>query len=209
MRSCRLGAAQAVAEAAAERARQLGDRPGEALAEVVAAEARLQLGEEEVDELERRCREALPLFEQAGDHVAAGRVWTSLGYGVANLNGRLEEWAHAAEQAIHHWRLAGRDPHGGMSGLPAALLFGPRPADEALRTLDSALTEYPSSSAMLRRAQLLAMLGRFDEAWAVALPTAERMRELNGDDTGDFALGEIAICAGDHEAAVHWFRRYM
>ena len=60
---------------------------------------------------------------------------------------------------------------------------------------------------MLRRAQLLAMLGRFDEAWAVALPTAERMRELNGDDTGDFALGEIAICAGDHEAAVHWFRR--
>ena len=51
------------------------------------------------------------------------------------------------------------------------------------------------------------MLGRFDEAWAVALPTAERLRELNGDDSADFALGEIAICAGDHEAAVHWFRR--
>ena len=51
------------------------------------------------------------------------------------------------------------------------------------------------------------MLGRFDEAWAVALPTAERLRELNGDDSADFALGEIAICAGDQEAAVHWFRR--
>ena len=200
-------AAAAVAEAAAERARQLGDRPGEALAEVVAAEARLNIGEEEVDELERRCREALPLLEQAGDHVGAGRVWISLGFGVANLHGRLEEWAYAAEQAVDHWRLAGREPRGGLSGLPTALLFGPRPADEALRTLDAAIAEYPSHSAVLRRAELLAMLGRFDEAWAVALPTAERLRELNGDDSADFALGEIAICAGDHEAAVYWFRR--
>ena len=201
------GATAAVAEAAAERARQLGDRPGEALAEVVAAEARLNMGDEEVDELERRCREALPLLERAGDHVGAGRVWTSLGFGVANLHGRLEEWTYAAEQAVDQWRLAGREPRGGLSGLPTAILFGPRPADEALRTLDSAIAEYPSHSAVLRRAELLAMLGRFDEAWAVALPTAERLRELNGDDSTDFALGEIAICEGDHETAVYWFRR--
>ena len=52
------------------------------------------------------------------------------------------------------------------------------------------------SSAALRRAGLIAMLGRFDEAWALALPVAERARELNGDDAADFALGEIAVTRG-------------
>ena len=195
-----------VADTAVERAQQAGDVLGEALAGVVAAEARLSFGAVGVDELERRCRDALLLLEDAGDHVGAARVWAALGYGVSNLNGRLEEWARAAEQAIRHFRLAGTSPYG-LAGLPTALVFGPRPADEALRTLDSALADTPSASAMLRRAELLAMLGRFDEAWAVGLPAAEHLRELNGDDSGAFALGEIADLEGDRETAADWFRR--
>jgi len=197
----------AVAKAAAERAREAGDRPGEALARVVAAEARAHYSDDpDIDDLERRCREALPLLEEAGDHDGQGRVWLALGHSVSNMRGRLEEWARAAERSIEQWRLAGR-PSYGLAGLPTALLFGPRPADEALRTLDAAVVDSTSASALLRRAQLIAMLGRFDEAWAIALPAAERLRELGGDNSGDFALGEIAAFAGDHEAAAHWLRR--
>jgi class 3 adenylate cyclase/tetratricopeptide (TPR) repeat protein len=198
----------AVAQAAARRARDAGDGLAEAVALIVAAEARVQRGHEDaVDELERRCLESIPLLEQAGDHFGLGRVWFGYGFGICNLNGRLEEWAHAAEQTLVHWRIAGVSVPG-LAGLPTALLYGPRPADEALQAIDAELGGAATNvSVNLRRAGLLAMLGRFDEAWAVAGPAAERAREMNGDDRGDFALAEIASLAGDHETAAYWFRR--
>jgi tetratricopeptide (TPR) repeat protein len=52
----------------------------------------------------------------------------------------------------------------------------------------------------LLRALLLAMLGRFDDAWAVAVPAGERLHEL-AFATGGAWLGEIAFLAGDYEAA--------
>jgi class 3 adenylate cyclase/tetratricopeptide (TPR) repeat protein len=196
----------AVADAAAERARELDDPVGEALARVVAAEAHVHFAADpDIGELERRCREALPLLEQKGDHLGQARVWSALGVGVSNMQGRLEEWTQAALRAVEQWRLAGRPPMG-LGGLPTALLFGPRPADEALRVLDE-VAGPDLFSVALRRAGLIAMLGRFDEAWALALPAAERARDLNGDDAADFALGEIAALEGDHGAAAEWFRR--
>jgi tetratricopeptide (TPR) repeat protein len=125
---------------------------------------------------------------------------------VANFYGRFEEWARAAERALHHLRLAGQ-LHG-RSGLSAALAYGPRPADEALRTLDALLPTNPVAYDLIVRAELLAMLGRFDEAWALALPVSERWRELSGDADADGRLGEIATLAGDHAAAAEYARRY-
>jgi tetratricopeptide (TPR) repeat protein len=64
--------------------------------------------------------------------------------------------------------------------------------------------------ALLGRARLLAMLGRFDEAWALARPAAERARELGGlhyGGQGDSELGEIAALAGDHATAAGHLRR--
>lgn len=51
------------------------------------------------------------------------------------------------------------------------------------------------------------MLGRFEEAWALARPAAERARELDGLRQGDLQLGEIAALAGDHASAVGHLRR--
>jgi tetratricopeptide (TPR) repeat protein len=56
------------------------------------------------------------------------------------------------------------------------------------------------------------MLGRFDEAWAIARPAAERGRELGGLlpgelSQGDTDLGEIAARAGDHATAADHLRR--
>ena len=44
------------------------------------------------------------------------------------------------------------------------------------------------------------MLDRLDEAWAIALPAEERLREF-GLTTGGEWLAEIAVLAGDYEAA--------
>ena len=57
----------------------------------------------------------------------------------------------------------------------------------------------------MMRALLLAMLDRMDEAWAVALPAEERLREL-AFATGGAWLGEIALLAGDYEAAASYLR---
>jgi class 3 adenylate cyclase/tetratricopeptide (TPR) repeat protein len=202
----------AIAERAAERAREAGDRVGEALALVVAAQARLLFADDpDVDELERLARAALPLLEQAEDHAGLARVWIALGIGVANFHARFEERTQAAEQALRHLQLAGRH-HPGLAGLPPALVYGPRPADEALRTLDSVLPENPGPGALLIRARLLAMLGRFEEAWALARPAVERARELGGLlpgqlSQGDGDLGELAALAGDHATAAGHLRR--
>jgi class 3 adenylate cyclase len=198
----------AFAEQAAERARAAADQAGEALALVLAAYARSEFEDDPpVDEVERLAQAALALLERAEDHLGLAWVWFALGYGVANVRGRFEEWAQAAEQALRHFRLAGQTPFG-LGGLQHALVLGPRPADEALRTLDSVLPANPHPSALLSRAVLLAMLGRFEEAWALALPAGERERQLSGDARGENHLAEIAALAGDHATAASHLRRW-
>ena len=189
----------------AERARAAGDQAGEALAYLLAAQKRLDADDPDVDELERSARAALPLLEQAADDAGLGRVWAALG-SVASFRGQFGECVHAGEQAVRHLRLAGQQPSAGLNPLVAALVLGPRPADEALRTLDLVDPENPHPGAVLCRAVLLAMLGRFEEAWALALPAGERWRELTSDARGDFRLGEIAALAGDHTTAAAYLR---
>ena len=195
-------AAKIIAADAAERARVAGDEAGELLARVGIAACNWALADSTLDELERAARKALPLLEQEENHAGQGYVWTILGGTVANSRGQVEEWTRAAELQLHHYRLAGRRPSGAGLGLPLAL--GPRPADEALGTLDALLPENQSPYVLLTRAWLLTMLERFDEADAVALEAAGRLGEMMGDDRGVPFLGELAITGGRYEdAAVH------
>jgi len=196
-----------IAEAAAERAHELGDEAAEALARVVAAGSRIETDPAApLEELEALCRAALPLLEQAGDHLGLAYVWYALGFRVANPLCRFEEHAYASEQALHHARLAGR-PRNDLFHLDGALAFGPRPADEALEALDAALGATRHPHPLLARAYLLAQLGRFDEAWAVAGEQVERLHELRG--TGHEAwLGWIVRFEGDEERAADYFRAY-
>jgi class 3 adenylate cyclase len=196
------------AERVALEAREAGDRAGEALARAVGAFSRSQLGLETAEEVERCAHEALPLLEASDDHAGLGRVWHILGRGVANMSGRFDEWARAAEESLRHYKLAGHDYPVGKSGLGAALVFGPRPADEALETLDSILPANPDAWVQLRRSTLLAMLARFDEAWAIALAARERLREVGTDDDGGLQLADIAGLAGDQGKEIGYLRRY-
>jgi tetratricopeptide (TPR) repeat protein len=197
--------AAAIADAAAESARATGDKADELVARVVSAELESIISvNPDLDELETLANAALPQLEQAGDYAGLARVWATLAFGVANPRLRHDDMARAAEHSIRYARLAGRP---GLAVLLAlALLWGPTPADDALRTLDGALFENLRAPELLVRAALLAMLGRFDEAWPLAHAANERLSGLreNGEE---FWLGEIAMLEGDHEEAARYFRR--
>jgi class 3 adenylate cyclase/tetratricopeptide (TPR) repeat protein len=197
----------AIAEQAAKRAREIGDRAAEALALVVVAWTDLESASRPdiVDDLEQRAREALSLLESRADEAARGRVWYALAE-AANYRGHFEERALAAEQALHCFELA-RAHHFELAGLHWALVNGPRPADEALETLDSFLATCPAPYPLIGRAHLLAMLNRFDEAWELALSISDPLRESSGRMNVELDLGALAAVAGEHELAVPYLRR--
>jgi class 3 adenylate cyclase/tetratricopeptide (TPR) repeat protein len=196
----------ALAKRVAERARECGNAAEEALAQVVMAEARSNFEDGMVDEVEQVARAALPLLEQSTDNAGLADVWFVLG-GVANTRGQFEEMARSAERGLAHLRLAGV-VQPGLHGLPRALILGPRPADEALRALDLVLRDNPAPWAVLSRACLLAMLGRFADAWELALSAEERWRELWGEDAqADERVADIPMLEGDPATAVRYLRR--
>ena len=150
--------------------------------------------------MESLAREALPLLEVAGDDEGLVHVWYALAW-AANMRCRFGEWAEAAETALPHLRRAGHPVQGSFALMLAVpLAAGPRRASEALATLDIIFADQPYAGVLLLRALLLAMLDRLDEAWAIALPAEERLREF-GLTTGGEWLAEIAVLAGDYEAA--------
>jgi class 3 adenylate cyclase len=197
--------AAAIAEAAAERAQMAGDVASEAVARVVAADYRLDfVPNPDISEVEALARAALSLLAKRDDHAALVYVWWVIG-NVADWRGHYEEWAKASEQSLHHSRLAGR-PLTHLFALEAALTHGPRPADEALRALDGFRPEVATPGLQLSRALLLAMLDRFDEAWAIVSDATERWAEIIGDDSRYSVLAELATLAGDHETAARYLR---
>jgi tetratricopeptide (TPR) repeat protein len=201
------GKAADVANTVAERARASGDESGEKLARAAAAYHRTWFEPDpDIDELETLALQALPLLEHTGDHAGLVHVWRSLGYGVANFRGRWGDWVQAAEQALLHARLAGQQP-ASLLGLELALASSPRPADDALAALDGLLPDNPHPFALLTRAWLLAMLGRFEEALPIEQEASDRLQELLGDDDrSGWMRGRIEELKGDLDAAARHTR---
>jgi tetratricopeptide (TPR) repeat protein len=169
------------------------------------------VGEGSVDELERKALTALPVLEAADDHRGLADVWLVLGYAVANTRCRFEDFAQASEQAIRHARLAHHQRtrlDRLLYYLPIALVSGPRPAQEALATLDAFLSESePLPRVLGWRAILLAMLDRIEEADELISSAEARWRELGQQFQSASHLSDIAQVTGDEEGAVEHLRR--
>jgi class 3 adenylate cyclase/tetratricopeptide (TPR) repeat protein len=194
--------AAAICDTAAERARAAGDERGETVATIAGGLHRLFLEPNpDLDGLERASLDAIPLLEAADDHVGLMYVYVALGYGVANGRGLMEDWASASEAAVRHARAAALY-WGDTFGLTNALMMGPRPADEALKTLDA----FGPDTNGLIRSYLLGALNRLEEAWAVGLRAAERYEESGDHRHYDF-LAELAALEGDFETAVRYGRQ--
>jgi class 3 adenylate cyclase/tetratricopeptide (TPR) repeat protein len=189
-----------IAAAAAARAEELGDPQAAALASLFADLSSVMVVDNPaLDELEARTKDVVALLEAVGDDAGLAYVWIAYGGSVTNFLGRWHDWADAAERGLYHARRAGHRWSTGF-GLATALAVGPRPADDALRTLDRVLGETPTPLDALVRAWLLGMLGRLDEAAADAREAAVRTEALGGYPAG-WILAEIAILAGDHQSA--------
>jgi class 3 adenylate cyclase/tetratricopeptide (TPR) repeat protein len=198
-------AAVAIVDAAAERARESGDERGETLARVLAAWYRKDLGAVSVSELETVARAALPLLEQAGDQAGLVLVWAAVGQAAKDLC-RFEDAAAADEEMLRHAQLAGQQRPDLLGNVAYTNTFGPRPASQALRTLDKFLIERPSPYPGLFRALLLAMLGRLDEARRSATDLSALCFEFGAWPAHEH-LANIATLAADHETAVHHLRQ--
>lgn len=188
-------AAVDVAATAAVRADTAGDRSGAELALAAAAYWRSYGGKAEaIVETERRCRAALPSEEKRGDPARLSHLWGLLAQ-VGNFRVHNDDHAAAAERAVRYARLGG-DLGGELYGIDWALIFGPRPADEALRLLEELTAGRPLSTPELGRAVLLAMLDRAEEAWQSAETVSAHLHEVTGHAGWQY-LALVATATGD------------
>ena len=122
----------------------------------------------------------------------------------ADFHQRHDDKVEALLQALRYQRLAGYSRSG--TELEWSLIIGPRPADDAMRMMDELAAWRPPGSQDAPRAVLLAMLGRFDEAWPLAEARSSHLREVTGNTSRDAygSLSLIATIEGDRERACRY-----
>ncbi len=191
---------------AADRAESEGDRPGAALARAVAAYCRMWTVKNSGQEQERLALEALPLLEAAGDHLGLAEVWNNLAQGVYNSRCQYAQIEYASEQARQHAMLAGQQPRGSM--MSVALMWGPRPAAEALQIFEASVETEPHLGQRLDRAIFLAMGDRIEEARALAQAAEHQLREFGGERMADIHVADLERIAGDHRVEAQRLRMF-
>ncbi len=119
----------------------------------------------------------------------------------AEFHQQHDDTVEALVQALRYQRLAGYSRS--ETYLEWSLIIGPRPVDEAMRMMNEVAVWRPPGSQDGARAALLAMLGRFDEAWPLVAARASHLREVTGNTSRDAYedLGLVAAIEGDRERA--------
>ena len=194
-------------EAAIERAQADRDRVRELTLRLEHAQYRLVFEWEEPEAL-RHIRaviaEAEPELEAAGDNLALAEFYCAHIL-VAETDCAYSEVAAAAERVIEHARLA---DYGWLVGFGESNFFhancaGATPVDECLRWLDEH-PDFERRGVGLHRDRLVAMLGRFDEAYRLQAEAAERAAELGSVRFGiglHYCQLEVAMLKGDASGA--------
>jgi class 3 adenylate cyclase/tetratricopeptide (TPR) repeat protein len=208
-----LAEAEAAATAVAEWAAAAGNRPAELHALIKRARIGSGTYPARNEELLALAREAIPLFEQAGDDGALAEAWLAVVWAEQG-RGRHGANLEAVQRGFEHAERAG------LEWVRTALLLtemftfqeGSVPVADALLRLDkyrAAGLRDPSIDGT--RAILLARLGRFDEARALLAEVHSRTEDLGqmvglamGRGQGNFFVETLA---GEHAAAERAARR--
>jgi class 3 adenylate cyclase/tetratricopeptide (TPR) repeat protein len=153
---------------------------------------------------------AIPVLEEAGDHLGLARAWRLRGE-VAVLAGQWGARAEALERALEHARLAKdeREEATLVGLLVMALYFGPTPVDEAVARCERFLTEVSGQRSIEAAissslAGLVAMRGDFDQArelWAGASSKYEELGLSYRRAVRTVIAADIEALAGDDQAA--------
>jgi class 3 adenylate cyclase/tetratricopeptide (TPR) repeat protein len=191
------------AEAAAERAEAAADHSGALLGRALALLLRSVTGEPDaIDDVIELCRAALPFEEERADPRRLSLLW-ELRASAANFHQQHGDAVEASLQPFRYQGLAGYSRSG--AEVEFAVIVGPQPVVEAMGLIDELAPRpsRPPGSQDLPRAALLAMLGRFDEAWPLAEARACHLREVTGHSSRDACLylAMISTIEGDRERA--------
>ncbi len=189
-------------DALVERAAAGGDDVGELCGRLFAAMGRILVEPDGAnEELAALVEQALPVFQAAADDVALHLGYWALGI-VASHGGKMDDALGAYERAAAHARHAGLSNE--LLGERAvAHMNGSTPVSSLL----SWLGEYGSGTVKLdwMRAQLLAMLGRFEEARAILAERRAQLKESGGwmwlAGLNAHTAVEVELLAGDPLAA--------
>ena len=193
-------------DGAAERAEREGDAASAALARAAAGYNRTWIGQLSADEQEHLALAALPLLEAANDNAGLAEVWRTLAQGVYNTRCAYAQMEHASLQARRCAMLAGEPARYGV--LSIAFTWGPRPAPEALRILESVIGGTDRHPGMqLDLAVLIAMTGRLDDARSIAQAAEHELHELGDESSAHIYVADIEAIAGNHDIAADRLRR--
>jgi class 3 adenylate cyclase/tetratricopeptide (TPR) repeat protein len=196
-------ALMAVSEA---RASSGGDRPSMLLARLVRARFSFFIHPEgKADELMALAREAIPIFEAAGDQVGLMWAWFSIAL-AEHMHCSWEAQKRAHEAAAHHARAAGDKRFARfMTNLQGSgYVNGPFPVQEGLHWFEEQEERMAAMPALLaQRGILLAFDGRLEDARGLVRAAQARAREL-GQRMMEH-MGEewwyVEMRGGDPEAA--------
>ena len=186
------------------RAEAAGEGAAQARALFYLREVQMWRGDSQ-EETSRQVLDLIPVLEERDDHAGLAFAWRAVSFDTG-----ADATHEAAERALGHARLADdlRTQRELLQNLVDGLVLGPTPAPEGIETCN----EYLSSIArgdrvaeaavmILARCRLLAMQGRFDEAWedvATARTTFEELGlELWLAATGSMAPTDVAGMQGD------------
>ena len=202
--------AHLLAVSVTERTKAAGDGIGELCARIKAAEIRLYIEPEgAAAALAALIDEALPEFEAAGDELALYVAYRARAQ-VAHMRALMDTALEALETAVVHAGL----PHRviwAQAPLAAARYFGSTPVPKLIEWLDDQERQGIRHSALpSHRATGLAMLGRFDEARAIAAGLRAEQADRGAVIGLALATGhvssEVEQLAGNPEAAAEFAR---
>ncbi|HLN04743.1 MAG TPA: adenylate/guanylate cyclase domain-containing protein [Acidimicrobiales bacterium] len=200
------------AEATSARAAAIGDVTGELRAELARLTALSHVDPGgPLTELGALVQHARPLLEQAGEDAALTSLWHAT-WVLEHNQCRFGAAAEAALRAVEHGTRAGEHYMARYCRMLASsgIGMGPMPVAEALTWLQqaSANSQPPEPWIDVWWAEMLSLIGRFDEARSLHNAAIERMAE-RGSQLG-LALASgwvIETEAGDHSRAEEVARR--